>query len=236
MASARHFWGAELRAQRDARGLSLNDLGKLVHRDASYLAKIEKGDRNIPADVASDCDRALNAGGMLVRLHALVARGDGQQVIPAPPDARHAANQGTQVANEASWGVSSESLGASQAGEDEQISVPARTADGRIIFVRVSRRLFLGAVGASAVGTAPPPTAQLIASVPRVSSSWREKVNWRPTWATLPTRSTQRRPREPPRARTPGLQRSRRRSPVMGTPCAGMLVYRRVLMMRHASC
>lgn len=30
-----HFGGAELRAQRDVRGLSLNDLGKLVHRDAS---------------------------------------------------------------------------------------------------------------------------------------------------------------------------------------------------------
>ncbi|MGQ0778903.1 MAG: helix-turn-helix domain-containing protein [Pseudonocardiales bacterium] len=56
MASPRHFWGAELRAQRDACGLPLNDLGKLVHRDSSYLAKIERGDRNIPADLVSDCD------------------------------------------------------------------------------------------------------------------------------------------------------------------------------------
>jgi len=169
MASPRHFWGAELRAQRDACGLSLHELGKLVHRDSSYLAKIERGDRNIPADLVSDCDRALNAGGTLVRLHAVVAAGDEQQVIPAPGAARHVAKQGTQVANGAPLGVSSEGQGA-PIGRDEEISVPARTADGRIIFVRVSRRLFLGGLGASAAGITAPPTAQTIAAVPRMSS------------------------------------------------------------------
>ncbi|MGH3933180.1 MAG: helix-turn-helix domain-containing protein, partial [Pseudonocardiaceae bacterium] len=170
MASPRHFWGAELRAQRDGCGLSLNDLGKLVHRDSSYLAKIERGDRNIPADLASDCDRALNSGGMLVRLHAVVAAGDRQQVIPTPGDVGHVAKQSTHVADEAPLGVSSEGQGA-PIGMAKEISVPARTTDGRIIFVRVSRRLFLGGVGASAAGITAPPTAHTIAAVPRVASN-----------------------------------------------------------------
>ncbi|MGH3927516.1 MAG: hypothetical protein ACRDTT_32420, partial [Pseudonocardiaceae bacterium] len=141
----------------------------LVHRDSSYLAKIERGDRNIPADLASDCDRALNSGGMLVRLHAVVAAGDGQQVIPTPGDVGHVAKQSTHVADEAPLGVSSEGQGA-PIGIAEEISVPARTAEGRIIFVRVSRRVFLGGVGASAVGITLPPTAQAIAAVPKASS------------------------------------------------------------------
>lgn len=99
MASPQHFWGAELREQRNGRGLSLNELGKLVHRDASYLAKIERGDRNVPADLARDCDRALDAGGMLVRLHAVVAAGGEQRVISPLHDAVHAAKQDIQVAN-----------------------------------------------------------------------------------------------------------------------------------------
>lgn len=41
---------------------------------------------------------------------------------------------------------------------------------GRIIFVRMSRRFFLGGVGTSAVGITPLPTVQAIASVPGVSS------------------------------------------------------------------
>ncbi|MGQ0778904.1 MAG: hypothetical protein ACT4NY_31590 [Pseudonocardiales bacterium] len=105
---------------------------------------------------------------MLIRLHAVVAAGDGQQVIPALGDAGHVVKQGTQVANWAPLGVSSEGQGA-PIGGDGEISVPARTADGRIIFVRVSRRLFLGGVGASAVGITAPPTVQSIAAVPRAS-------------------------------------------------------------------
>lgn len=73
--------------RRNGRGLSLDELSKLVHRDASCLAKIERGDRNVPADLARDCDRALEAGGTLVRLHAIVAAGDRQRVIPPLRDA-----------------------------------------------------------------------------------------------------------------------------------------------------
>lgn len=41
---------------------------------------------------------------------------------------------------------------------DDEIAVPARTADGRVIFVAVSRRNFLRGVGAAAAGVAAAPT------------------------------------------------------------------------------
>jgi hypothetical protein len=168
-ASPRHFWGAELRAHRNRRGLSLNDLGKLVHRDSSYLAKIERGDRSIPADLARDCDRALNADGTLVRLHTMVVEGGRQQVIPALPDGMHAAKQGPHVANATPPGASSEDL-AAPLGEDEGIIVPARTADGRVIFVCISRRLFLGGVGAAAASITSPTMSQTLATAQKVPS------------------------------------------------------------------
>ena len=43
--SAVHRWGAELRARRDERGLSLAGLGRLARYDASYLARLERGDQ-----------------------------------------------------------------------------------------------------------------------------------------------------------------------------------------------
>jgi tetratricopeptide (TPR) repeat protein len=168
-ASPRHFWGAELRAHRTDRGLSLNDLGKLVHRDRSYLAKIEKGLRNIPADLANDCDRALHACGRLVRLHTVVIAGDGRQVIPGLHDDGHVATQGAHVASVSACGSSSQGL-ATPLGDNEEITVPARTADGRVIFVRVSRRLFLGGVGAAAASIMPL-TSQTLVTASRVAGT-----------------------------------------------------------------
>lgn len=67
-----HFWGAELRALREAQGMSLAALGRAVHRDASYVARVERAERPVPADLAADCDRVLGTGGTLVRLRALI--------------------------------------------------------------------------------------------------------------------------------------------------------------------
>jgi hypothetical protein len=55
--SAIHRWGAQLRARRDERGLSLAALGRL-----------ERGDQFATLPVAQACDRALDASGELVRL------------------------------------------------------------------------------------------------------------------------------------------------------------------------
>jgi hypothetical protein len=168
-ASPRHFWGAELRAHRNDCGLSLNDLGRLVHRDSSYLAKIENGTRNIPADLASDCDRALNAGGRLVRLYTVVVEDAGQQVIPARRGGAHVVETSPHVANASTLGGRSEDV-AALPGEDEEITVPARTADGRVIFVRISRRLFLGGVSAAAVGVLPLTPQPTVVTTPKVAA------------------------------------------------------------------
>src|SRR2546430_1692665 len=65
--SAVHGWGAELRARRDERGLSLAGLGRLARYDASYLGRLERSDQFATLAVAEACDRVLDAGGELVR-------------------------------------------------------------------------------------------------------------------------------------------------------------------------
>ena len=51
--SAVHRWGAELRARRDERGLSLAELGRLARYDASYLGRLERGDQFATLAVAA---------------------------------------------------------------------------------------------------------------------------------------------------------------------------------------
>ncbi|MGH3912632.1 MAG: helix-turn-helix domain-containing protein [Pseudonocardiaceae bacterium] len=60
-----------LRALRVARGLSSVELGRQLHCDPSYLAKIERAERPIPATLAQSCDQVLQSRGTLVRLHTL---------------------------------------------------------------------------------------------------------------------------------------------------------------------
>jgi tetratricopeptide (TPR) repeat protein len=185
-ASPAHFWGAEMRARRVSRGMSLDDLGRLVHRDRSYLAKIERGERTASAEIARDCDRALGDDGTLIRLHALIVatdRSSGQaseevvtaagDVVPprghVDPTGSHVANLPLDVAS-AVGGLATTVGDPPTLDEGDEVSVPARTSDGRIIFVTLPRRLFLGAVGATAasavVGPAPTPHRQTTLELP----------------------------------------------------------------------
>jgi ribosome-binding protein aMBF1 (putative translation factor) len=97
--SPRHYWGAELRAWRLERGLSLDDLGRQIHRDRSYLSKIELAKRVPPRDLADDCDRVLRTGGALVRLHELIAAANEHDEVKALTGGFHVANSGPHVAN-----------------------------------------------------------------------------------------------------------------------------------------
>ncbi len=67
-ASPAALFGAELRALRLARGLSLARLGKLVHVSGDLLGKLEKAERRPQPDLVDRLDRALDAGGLLDRL------------------------------------------------------------------------------------------------------------------------------------------------------------------------
>jgi transcriptional regulator with XRE-family HTH domain len=158
-ASPRHFWGAELRSRRTAKGLSLDALGKLVYRDRSYLAKIEKGERNIPEDLARACDQAVGAGGTLIRLHALIMSADDGQPVEAPPGEEHVARSALHVAKPSSSLVEEVPQPAPSDVGDE-VSIPARTPDGRVIFVNVSRRYFMRGMAGVAIGAlvTDPPT------------------------------------------------------------------------------
>jgi transcriptional regulator with XRE-family HTH domain len=72
--SALDLWGAELRALRDAQGLSLAKLGARVRFDSSYLARMERGQQFPTLTVAQACDQELGASGELVRLWHIADR------------------------------------------------------------------------------------------------------------------------------------------------------------------
>ncbi len=82
-------FGAELRALRLSRGLSLAELGKRVHVSADLLGKLEKADRRPQPDLVSRLDRALDAKGLLDRLAHDIVHDDPQHssvvdvVLPA---------------------------------------------------------------------------------------------------------------------------------------------------------
>jgi hypothetical protein len=154
--SPQHYWGAELRELRTTRGMSLAELGEQLHFNPSYLAKIERAERSIPAELAADCDRVLDAGGALIRLHALVestrdraAKAGGQRC----DQVFHVAGGSVDVASRTGTLAGKTTLPA-PADTGAELVVPARTAEGRVIFVSVPRRIFLQAIGSTAVGAA----------------------------------------------------------------------------------
>ena len=71
-ASARHFFGAELRHLRMRAGLSHYALAVRVHVQCSLIGKVELAQRHPSRDLAERCDRVLGAAGELLRLHGLV--------------------------------------------------------------------------------------------------------------------------------------------------------------------
>lgn len=84
-ASPAALFGAELRALRQRRGLSLAAVGRLVHVSGDLVGKIEKADRRPQPDLVTRLDRALEAGGALMRLgHDAVREDDrGGARLPA---------------------------------------------------------------------------------------------------------------------------------------------------------
>lgn len=67
-ASPAALYGAELRALRQRRSLSLAAVGRLVHVSGDLIGKIEKADRRPQADLVTRLDRALEADGAIERL------------------------------------------------------------------------------------------------------------------------------------------------------------------------
>lgn len=140
--SALDLWGAELRAWRDRRGLSLAGLCGLVKYDRSYLARLERAERFPPEHVAQACDRALDTGGELVRLWQLAETERRRAAGDVARTTAHVASSAPDIDPHPVLAAPSES---------EEIIIPCRSADGRIIWVSVPRRTFLlGSLGAAA--------------------------------------------------------------------------------------
>jgi transcriptional regulator with XRE-family HTH domain len=74
-ASARHYFGAELRRLRELRRLSQDQLGALVHFSGDTIRRVETADRFPRRELAQACDQVLNAGGALQRLWRLLDTG-----------------------------------------------------------------------------------------------------------------------------------------------------------------
>lgn len=61
------FYGAELRYQREAAGLTLEELLKGSFRGISFLSQIERGERRMPEDLAAHVDSRLGTGDFFQR-------------------------------------------------------------------------------------------------------------------------------------------------------------------------
>jgi tetratricopeptide (TPR) repeat protein/transcriptional regulator with XRE-family HTH domain len=142
-ASPQHYLGAEMRAWRTQRDLSLGKLGSAILFNSSYMARVERGDQAASAELVRAYDDALGAGGSLVRLHESIIQGANLEALRAlhvSKPASHVSKRLGDVAEDAS----------TQAPSEEGLSVPVRTEDGGIIFVSLSRRALISALGAGA--------------------------------------------------------------------------------------
>lgn len=61
------FYGAELRYQREAAGLTLEQLAEGSFRGVSFLSQIERGERRMPGDLARHVDKKLGTDGFFER-------------------------------------------------------------------------------------------------------------------------------------------------------------------------
>jgi tetratricopeptide (TPR) repeat protein len=121
-------------------------LSQLTYYDFGYLGQIERGERTGSATVAARCDTALQAGGVLSELFASEETSRANVFVPAQRTPAH--TQGVDVAAEAA---------AASEADPDGMTIPCRSADGRIVWVTVPRRaILLGGVAATAGFAVPP--------------------------------------------------------------------------------
>ena len=84
-------FGATLRRLRQERRVSLRRLSKLTFYDFGYLGQIERGERTGSGEVASRCDAALQAGGVLSDLFAREESSRASALVPKQRTSAHTA-------------------------------------------------------------------------------------------------------------------------------------------------
>jgi transcriptional regulator with XRE-family HTH domain len=99
--SARHAFGAALRRWRTSRGLSQDELGRLVLHSGDTISKVEKAARWPTPELVARCEQVLDAGGALAALWPAVqaeqaaARSVGRPQFTSSPGLR--AGEGDKV-------------------------------------------------------------------------------------------------------------------------------------------
>ncbi|WP_431923738.1 helix-turn-helix domain-containing protein [Micromonospora wenchangensis] len=83
--SERHFFGAELRRLREQAKLSQARLGAMIRFSSDLVRRVETADRFPSREFVEACDRALAAGGALVRLLPLLEEERGRATLPSGP-------------------------------------------------------------------------------------------------------------------------------------------------------
>jgi tetratricopeptide (TPR) repeat protein/transcriptional regulator with XRE-family HTH domain len=136
-----------MRNWREHRKLSLGRLGAKIAFSPSYMARVERGEQAASLDLVTAYDRELEAEGYLLQTYRKIHEED----VSRRRGRDHVSNSALDVSNSL---VSLEDHPGIQAPSSEGISIPARTDDGRIIFVSISRRALLGSLGAAAASTA----------------------------------------------------------------------------------
>jgi hypothetical protein len=154
-AGTRDFFGAEVRHWRLARGMTQDELGRVLHVSGDSIAKIEKAERWPPAGFAADCDRALFTGGILARLLPLLEEERRRRPSPGgghEPGANHPilGSGGPDVDNPASEADSTPAGVPSHRGPVGTIDLRL-SAEGQV-FAVVDRRMFLVSGLAAAAG------------------------------------------------------------------------------------
>lgn len=66
------FLRAQLRRARQVRGLSQEELGKLINYSSSHVSAVETGDRPVAGDYLARVDAALETGGLFVTMLELI--------------------------------------------------------------------------------------------------------------------------------------------------------------------
>ncbi|MFE1959838.1 helix-turn-helix domain-containing protein [Streptomyces sp. NPDC059479] len=139
--SNRDWFGAELRHWRRQRGLTQDQLGALVHVSGDLIAKIEKAVRACTPGLAEALDAVLETGGVLGRALVRVLAEADNRMADVDSTADTGRNGGPPLPDEAMLGPA----------DGDEVRVPCRTAEGRIIIVTMPRRALLrgGAAGAA---------------------------------------------------------------------------------------
>jgi len=78
----RQVFGAMVRFYREKAELSRQEVARRICKSVSLIQAIELGDRAATPDVTTDLERALSAGGALLKLRKEIGNGLGYQAFP----------------------------------------------------------------------------------------------------------------------------------------------------------